>query len=178
MEDDEKLFKAYDWVFQRIHQMDHVLSERTNIFLLSSSILVAGFMILYSQVGLRGIPVYIVMATVGIILAIHQSICSIRDVRELNYWFLCCQAMENDNEAFKILKNNDLVITGFKKWWAREPNQYTKQKDKPTYKAKPMGKFERFILSRSLIFHPHSLYRYTVPISFIAIWITALNWVL
>lgn len=178
MDSEEKILRGYNWAYQRVHQFDHLLLERTNMFLLSSSILFAGFVLLFSQLGETAEILFIIVAFVGILLALQHMFNSVHAVRELIYWIKVCRTIEEEDEVFDILREKDLVYIGYMKWINGQKNRYTREKGGPPYKAKPLSKFERIIFLRIPILHPWNTYRFVIPFSFIALWTAVLIWLL
>lgn len=178
MDSEEKVLRCYDWAYQRVHQFDHLLLERTNMFLLSSSILFAGFVLLFSKLGETAKILFIIVAVVGILLAIQNMFNSMHAVRELIYWINVCRTIEEEEEAFDIIREKELVYIGYMKWINGQKNRYTREKQGPQYKVKPLSRFERVIFLRIPILHPWNTYRFVIPFSFITLWIAVLIWLL
>lgn len=179
MDNEEKIFRAYDWAYQRVHHYDRVITERTNYFFLFSSILLTGFILLVSQLGETVTVLCIIVAVLGIFLSLQYMFSSIRGIRDLRYWVGVCITMEDEESSFHTLKERDLVYIGFLKWRDGIKNRYTRE-DKKTqlYKATHLTTLERKFIFRIPLFHEWNAYRYIFPFCFTAIWITALIFIL
>ena len=176
MDNEEKIFRGYDWAYQRVHQFDGLLASRINIFLLSSSILFAGFVLLFSQLG-EGVQVLIIIiSVVGVILSIQCMFNQIRGVRELRYWLGVCRSLEREEDSFSLLREKELVYFGYMKWITGQKNKYTRENENSKYKAPPLTGLERKIISGVGLFHEWNTYRYVIPLVFVALWVAVLIW--
>ena len=94
---EEKVFRIYEVVNQRVVNQDRLLAERASIFLFSSSILFAGFSILVGE----STPLGIVIPSVGVFLSVLMWSVAWAMVRELRFWLVFCQRIEVEEDAFK-----------------------------------------------------------------------------
>lgn len=105
MDPEEKLFRIYELACQHLFNDDRLLSERTNLFLISSSILFLGFATLAALTDFtilkKAIPV------IGILFCILQGINARYTSRALGYWHHeVVRRIEKDEGWEAVLKEN------------------------------------------------------------------------
>ncbi|MCL0036429.1 hypothetical protein M1N47_03330 [Dehalococcoidia bacterium] len=172
MDVEEKVLRIYEIFHQRVFNQDRLLAERTSIFLLSSSILFAGFAMLGNNFTL----LRILLPCVGILLSFLMWNVASASVRELRLWLSCCRMIEQEENVFKDLKERELVPhSTWANWWSGK-SRYIGQERYPLYSLPPVARWEKWMYFGR--FSAGNMYRFYIPGIFFAIWTASLIWVL
>lgn len=173
MDKEEKVFRINELINQRIINEDRLLAERSNIFLLASSILFAGFVMVMDKSKLLAI----VIPTVGIFLTVLMWNASWNMVRELSLWLAMSQKIEQEEEAFQDLKERERIPhSAWNYWWMGE-STYIRTEKHPLYmNLPPVSCWEKLLPFGILA--PWNMYKFYLPGAFFVIWAAALIWVI
>lgn len=105
MDPEEKLFRIYELACQNLFNDDRLLSERTNLFLLSSSILFLGFATLAALTNFMILKIAI--PAIGMLFCILQGIIARYTSRASGYWHQeVVRRIEEDEGWEAVLKKN------------------------------------------------------------------------
>lgn len=170
MDAEDKIFHIYEVLTQRILNSDRLLAERSSMYLLTNSILLAGFLFIFGESGL----LQIVIPSAGIILSIVFGFVAWGVTREMHLWVIMCQNIEQEQPAFDDLKNQELIPYSAWNYWAQGNSQFVM---KPPQRGVPLGlkaqsRWEK--LTTFGIFDPWHFYRIYIPSLFVVIWISSL----
>lgn len=170
MRADEKVFNIYGVLTQRILNSDRLLAERSNMFVLTNSILLAGFVYIFGKPGLLQIAI----PCAGIILGVIFTFVVQGVTREMHLWLIMCQNIEQEHPAFEELRNQELIPYSAWHYWAQGTSRFAMR---PPRVGVPLGlkaqsRWEK--LSTYGIFGPWRYYRIYTPVTFISIWIASL----
>jgi hypothetical protein len=175
MDKEEKVFRINELINQRIINEDRLLAERSNIFLLASSILFAGFAMLARIDNCKLLA--IVIPAVGIFLTVLMWNASWNMVRELNLWQAMSQKIEQEEDAFHELKERERIPHSAWNYWWMGKSTYIRTEKHPLYmQLPPVSWWEKHLPFG--ILSPWNTYRFYLPGAFFVIWLAALIWVL
>lgn len=173
MDIEEKIFRINELINQRIINEDRLLAERSSVFLLSSSILFAGFAMLIDKCEL----LTIIIPCIGIVLSVISWSVSWGMIRELNLWLAMSKRIEQEEDAFKELKERERVPHSAWDYWWMGKSKYMTKKKYPLYMKLPaISRWEKCLPFG--ILQAWHMYRFYVPGAFFVIWVTSLVWVL
>ncbi|MCJ7791784.1 MAG: hypothetical protein MUP49_05205, partial [Dehalococcoidia bacterium] len=105
MDPEEKIFRIYELACQHLFNDDRLLSERTNLFLLSSSILFVGFAALIALPNFMILKIAI--PVIGMLFCFLQGFNARYTSRALEYWHReVVRRIEKDEGWEAVLKEN------------------------------------------------------------------------
>lgn len=168
--EDEKIFKIYELFNARVLNLDRLLAERTNIFVIVSSILLGGATILPSTDAQLKIPLLVA----GLILSIFAFSAINHTLFELRVLLGWCRTIESKEEAFESLKARDLTLhSAMDDWWFGRSKRFPDEGYHDIYMPSVPEKWNKLLLYEWL--HPWNMYR-AIPMIFFVIWIATLIW--
>jgi len=175
MDTHEKVFRVYELINERIANEDRLMAERGNLFLLSSSILLAGFGMLVR----KSYVLTVIIPIVGLLICYLMHTVSWGMVRELKLLQAIAQTIELEEDSFKELRKRELVPhTAWNYWWRADSRFIRSRKEEnPLYaRLLPLSCWEkRFTFG---ILKPENLYTFYFPAAFFVVWAAALILVL
>lgn len=146
----EDVLRLLDYITQRRFNEDRLSSERTSIFLLSNSFLIAGYIITVTLQ--QGRPIAYVMGTLGIILSVLQFLLMSWNFRVLNFLFRVQRTLE-DHPTLEQIRNEKFLLSAYR-------DELEGQKF--------------FVWAKRLRLDPHSIAKYWIPIVFFLLWVCLL----
>ncbi len=173
MDREEKVFRINELINQRMINQDRLLAERSNIFLLASSILFAGFAMLIDKSKLLAT----IIPAIGVFLAVLMCNASWNMVREIKLWQAMTQRIEQEEAAFQELKERERIPHSAWRYWWMGKSTYIRTEKHPLYmKLPPVSWWEKLLPFG--ILKPWDMYRFYLPGVFCVIWVASLVWVL
>lgn len=115
MTDEEKVFRMYELMHQRVLNGDRLLSERAGMLILISAILFAGFSTLATTAmdTLWETLLIVVLCVAGIFLSILLWSVNYIGIRELRVYINVCREYEMKEHAFAFLRHRQPERGGF-----------------------------------------------------------------
>jgi len=169
-EEDEKIFKMYELFNVRVLNLDRLLAERTNLFIIISSILLGGAVFLPSADATLKIP----FLFTGLILSLFAFASTNHAIFELRVLLGWCRTIELNEDAFTFLRARDLTLhSAIDDWWAGRSERFLDGGFDGIYMPSLPKKWNKLLLYEWL--HPWNMYR-AIPVGFFVIWIVALIW--
>lgn len=167
--EDEKLLRLYGILVQLVTYEGQLAVNRTNIFLLASSILLTGFMLgeTFREIGLF----YLGIPSVGIILCFLHAVMGWRTINAANFWRNSIALIERGS-LFKDLEELDLTIfTTHHRYHKGETiKQFITQEI--AGKLPGIGPLKKLACFR--ILDPNSIQFFWIPFLFLSVWISCL----
>jgi len=165
-------FRLYELAAQFLLNELRLLSERTNFFLTTNSILVAGLLFAPNS---SAFFIRIALCTLGVVSCFLQISTTRAAIIAAHFWRTYMRNMEEDNPTFQSFK--DLEISPL-----IERNKYYSGKSTLTNKASGLGydtlrdisSWDKNITMRKL--SPQRVISIIFPILFLSFWISAILW--
>ena len=156
----ETVFHIYEHWGRLVVNDLRLLSERTNMFLLASSILFTGFAFLFNKSLILGLA----LPVVGIFLCVIQYIIATGTVRAIMVsWDSLCRLEQDDPDLQSFIKCNLAPYSAFEKYWS----------DKQGDKGRPTGWLSDGPIRNSWFkkFGPATFSIRFIPIVFFILWV-------
>lgn len=160
---DEKALHMHDRWTQLAIDANRLLSERTNIFLLASSILFAGFVFSFDKIMALGIA----LPVIGIGLCFLHYLNAASASHSIAFCWLCLLKLEGEESALNSFKQRDLAPhSAHWKYWFED-----QQRKFPSPPRPQGGIFKRECFGK---FNPATISVTCIPITFAILWIVGL----
>jgi len=162
--------EAYNILLQRQISEDRIVVERTNIFLVASSILFAAFVMLYPRVTVLRIALPII----GIFLTFLLYDLNRAATNALAFWHIGQRKIEEEEEAqeFKYMWEKEITphIHGYectlgRKEWKRKEDRWV---------LEHTGKVRGWLRKPLLTTGTGTIYKVYFPLVFLALWVASL----
>ena len=166
MTEEERLFHIYELMHERVAHWDRLLTERTNMFVLISSILFAGFAALVgTSPQLLGKLLVVALCIAGIFLSTLLWAVNYGGIRELRVYINLCRGYELNEDVFEFLRKKQPERGGFialDQWYS----------GKTVCGITPLTGWKKAVVS---LFSSWNVYPWLIPALFFFLWLISLT---